>query len=251
MKYYYLYEIQVLDESSTLYNHVYYGKHITSNLNTDTYFGSGHILNKYIKKHGKNKLKKTILGFYQSENELNNAEKHLIDKKKKTLGKYCLNLNNGGHGSFSYINNVICKNYTEEQRHNISLRGGLANKERLKDPVNRNEFVKKCIQIHANLTPEEKLARYQKVSKGLIDYYKTDQYLKIKDDKLNKNIESNKQTSKRWRTEFYSLFKTTPESFRKYGKLAEVLQVFKRVKTLTNNKDITDEITRFMESLNH
>lgn len=129
-KYYYTYEIKINNPNSSLNNHYYYGKHITSNLK-DNYYGSGKIIKIYYKKYKDMGLIKTILNFYNNEEELNKAEKILIEEKKEKLGNLCLNLNEGGHGSFEYINKTL----TEEQKYKNAMAGGVANKKRLEDPV--------------------------------------------------------------------------------------------------------------------
>ena len=45
------------------------------------------------------------------------------------------------------------------------------------------------------------------------------------------------------------MFGCTPESFRKFGKLQESLDLFKRIKNLSSEEQI-NEINRFMESIN-
>ena len=55
----------------------YIGKHSTDNLN-DNYLGSGIMLNKAIKKYGKEKFKQRILCFCDSEEEAFEVEKYLV-----------------------------------------------------------------------------------------------------------------------------------------------------------------------------
>lgn len=90
MKYYYTYIVTCTEGNFA--GKVYYGCHITSNLN-DGYIGSGKKLVKYLKKYPTG-YKREILSFYNSEEELNKAEYDLIHPH---LGKdYCLNLTEGG-----------------------------------------------------------------------------------------------------------------------------------------------------------
>ena len=58
--YYYTYEIYIDDADSSLDGCYYYGKHETSDLE-DNYFGSGKLIQRYIKKYVTSKLRKTIL----------------------------------------------------------------------------------------------------------------------------------------------------------------------------------------------
>lgn len=158
-KYYYLYEIKIENKNSSLDGCYYYGKHITSNLN-DNYFGSGLILNNYKEKYSLFGLTKTILCFFENEEELNRAENDLIKVKKEELKNKCLNLNDGGHGSFTYINNSL----TPEQRHENAIAGGQANKKRLENPEAAEEWRKKVKNFHANMSEGEKEKRYSQVS---------------------------------------------------------------------------------------
>lgn len=83
-------------------NKIYIGKHQTTNLD-DGYFGSGKLLNRAIKKYGKQNFKKEILFIYDNEDEMNKKEKELVNEI------FILNVNNynlciGGKGGFGYIN---------------------------------------------------------------------------------------------------------------------------------------------------
>lgn len=91
-KYYYTYVVVPNNEESSMYLKVYFGQHITRKLN-DGYIASGVKIKKYLKKNPGQFYRK-ILGFYSNIDELNHAEKALIDGH---LNKdYCLNLKEGG-----------------------------------------------------------------------------------------------------------------------------------------------------------
>jgi hypothetical protein len=77
----------------------YIGKHKTHNLN-DGYMGSGKRLKHAIQKYGIENFIKEIICVFDSEQEMNEAEKQLV---VLTEGSY--NLCEGGNGGFSYINN--------------------------------------------------------------------------------------------------------------------------------------------------
>lgn len=90
--YYYTYKITCTVGSFS--GKVYFGKHITDNLN-DGYIGSGKLLKNHLKKYP-NGITREILEFYNSKEELNKAEYNLIHSH---LGQpYCLNLREGGDG---------------------------------------------------------------------------------------------------------------------------------------------------------
>lgn len=242
--YYYLYEIYVADETSVFYNHYYYGKHRTKNLN-DGYYGSGVFVKKHIGAKGKAGLRKTVLNYYDSEEALNQAEYFLVQRKKLELGDLCLNLAEGGTGSWAYVNSIL----TDEQRSLNALAGGLANKRRLEDPQQRAQTVKKLREYHKNMGAAQKVALYEKAGQSRKAFNQTEYGKQRLEEIKLKNIQTNKETSRRWRAEFKELFGRTPESFRKHGKLQESLDLFKKLKNLSEEEKI-NEINRFMESIN-
>lgn len=109
----------------------YLGMHSTNNLN-DNYVGSGKRLWHEIRKYGKENFKLKILNYYNSREELINAEKVLITENDLNNNN-CLNLKLGGRGGF---------NLEDIKKGNIA--GNKAFKEKLKDPVYKAEFIKKC-----------------------------------------------------------------------------------------------------------
>jgi hypothetical protein len=94
--FYYTYKIILLKGS--LAGHYYLGQHSTNRLD-DNYTGSGRIIRDYFKKYGKIEhqtyIKETI-AFYNSQEELNNAEYVLIGDKYNT-DDMCINLRAGGN----------------------------------------------------------------------------------------------------------------------------------------------------------
>lgn len=101
-KYHYLYKT-----TNLLNNKYYYGIHSTNKLD-DGYLGSGIYLNKSIRKYGKENFKKEIISFYNSREELVNAEKEIITESV-LKDKYCMNCMYGGEG-FNTIGMVTVKN---------------------------------------------------------------------------------------------------------------------------------------------
>lgn len=90
--YYYTYIVVPNNENSKMYLKVYFGQHTTAKLD-DGYIASGIKIKSYLKKHPGQFYRK-ILGFYKNADELNQAEKDLIDGH---INKdYCLNLKEGG-----------------------------------------------------------------------------------------------------------------------------------------------------------
>lgn len=76
----------------------YIGKHKTKDLN-DKYMGSGKLIKAVIKKHGIENFEKEILETFNTEEEMNEAEKHYV-----VLGEGSYNLCPGGQGGWGYVN---------------------------------------------------------------------------------------------------------------------------------------------------
>lgn len=86
---------------------IYIGKHSTDDLD-DGYMGSGILIKKAIKKHGKQNFTKEILCFCDTKDKLNFLEKFYIKKyKAKEIG---YNLSDGGDGG--KISDDVCKRHS-------------------------------------------------------------------------------------------------------------------------------------------
>lgn len=94
--YKYIYKITLTKGS--LKDKIYIGKHTTNNLD-DGYKGSGVIVNKYYKKYPNDYIKE-IICYCDTDNELNNKEKELIDYYRQFDN--CLNIHPGGKGGSYY-----------------------------------------------------------------------------------------------------------------------------------------------------
>ena len=94
-KFHYIYKITRTDGSGKYY----IGMHSTDDLD-DGYFGSGMLLWKSIKKHGKDKHLKEILELLSSRAELKAREKQLVNEEILD-DPLCMNLQLGGEGGFS------------------------------------------------------------------------------------------------------------------------------------------------------
>lgn len=120
-KFYYTYKITLLKGSLT--GHYYFGKHIAKKLN-DGYTGSGRIIRNYFKKYPKIEgitYVKSILQFYNDEEELNEAEEFLIGDlfEKDPL---CLNLCRGGKAPKGFKHSDEAKRKISDSKlgHNVS-----------------------------------------------------------------------------------------------------------------------------------
>ena len=94
-KFHYIYKITRADGK------FYVGMHSTDDLD-DGYFGSGQLLWKSIKKHGKEKHSKEILEFLPGRKEMKDRERELVNEE--LLGnKLCMNLKLGGEGGWDHV----------------------------------------------------------------------------------------------------------------------------------------------------
>lgn len=94
-KFHYIYKITREDGK------YYIGMHSTDDLD-DGYFGSGQLLWKSIKKHGKEKHNKEILEFSSSRQELKIRERTLVNEEILN-DPLCMNLKLGGEGGWDHI----------------------------------------------------------------------------------------------------------------------------------------------------
>lgn len=260
MTLYYTYSIHINNPKSSLHNKWYYGKHETNNID-DGYMGSGKIIKNYIKKYGVIGLEKNILSYYNNRYELCNAEEKLIEEMRKQRGTECLNMHQGGSGGHwveyiskeeynrrcQLVKDGVHKRFSKEELSQRAKYAGLSKRNKNK------EWKDKMSEIYSasrkNMRKEDKDILYNKVSQSLKTYYNTEEGKIEWEERLKKNKDSNVCKSKEWREQFYSYFNHTPEYFRKYNKQKESLNLFNKIKNISNNEEIKNEIDRFMESI--
>lgn len=103
-------------KTTNLINGMFYiGKHQTENEN-DGYYGSGVYLKRAIKKYGKENFRKEVLFVFQTEEEMNNKEKELVQKELVNDSK-CYNLMFGGEGGDTWSG----KHHSVETKKKLSL----------------------------------------------------------------------------------------------------------------------------------
>jgi group I intron endonuclease len=113
--YYTIYKI-----TNKINGNFYIGKHKTKNL-YDKYMGSGKLIQAAIKKHGIENFEKEILETFNTEEEMNEAEKHYV-----VLGEGSYNLCPGGQGGWGYVNTnnlggTLGLKHKEEDKKQIAL----------------------------------------------------------------------------------------------------------------------------------
>lgn len=146
------------------------------------------------------------------------------------LSKLYEDLRIAAHEANIFRNKYLASIMSDEEKLRRARIGGNAMKEKLQDPTEHEKYVEKCIKRHANMTLEEKTAIYTKSSNSLKKYYSSDRgKAELQLRKIN-NVETNKQTAKQWRSEFKTLFGCSPEAYRKYGLLQDVLNLFKEIR---------------------
>ena len=129
----------------------YYGIHSTENIN-DSYLGSGTLIVKAIKKHGKENFKREILNVFESRDEALIAEHAIVDPDDENS----YNVDVGGNG----VGDVDFR--SEKVKHNISAgRMGMKfEKEHCKN------ISKATIKVMKNQEVRDK------ISKSLVEHFK-------------------------------------------------------------------------------
>lgn len=151
--YYLIYKI-----TNVLNNKIYIGKHKTNDIN-DKYMGSGKILFEAFKKYGLDNFKKEILFECNTEEEMNQKEKELVNEEFiKRVDTY--NIKIGGEGGWDHC----CNNHE------------------LQSKKAKNNWVKygknhPCIignkKFWTSMTQKEYSEYIQRISSGVKEYYKT------------------------------------------------------------------------------
>jgi hypothetical protein len=146
MKVHYVYQIENLIDGK-----IYIGKHTTSHLE-DGYMGRGKLLIKAIEKYGIENFKKTVLSFFETEEEAFQYEKILVTeefvKREDTYNLTC-----GGSGSW------YATNKNEDLRKEKNKRAALSRNRTLwNDPEWRERATKRASDLWKKLWEEGKLS---------------------------------------------------------------------------------------------
>lgn len=139
-------------------NKFYIGKHSTDKID-DGYLGSGKHLKSSIKKYGKESFSREILSFFNSEKELDDAEREFITEDL-IQNPLCYNLATGGEGGMR-LKNISAKDLSLKAAATLK-----ANPEKLKA---RNEKIGIKQKAFAAAHPEivaKRIADMNKTCKG-------------------------------------------------------------------------------------
>ena len=124
--------------TNTLNERFYIGKHSTRILE-DGYLGSGRRIRDEIKKYGKENFKREILEYCNTEEELYSLEEQIVNKELIDQD-LCLNLVNGGYGSFNACNTP---DGIEARRHTFKIWSDSGKKAVIEKFHNDEEFRKR------------------------------------------------------------------------------------------------------------
>ena len=131
--YFYLYKI-----TNNLNGKIYIGVHKTSDLE-DGYMGSGVYLNRAIRKHGPANFTKEILQFFTNEEKMYLTESIVVNSNFISRNDV-YNVNIGGKGTFSYINQLPNQGHKKEQRSRAAKAAGDKHSDQMKNnPDYRNK----------------------------------------------------------------------------------------------------------------
>jgi hypothetical protein len=139
----YLYKIENLLDGK-----YYVGVHKTSNLE-DGYFGSGKRLHQAIAKHGIENFRKTILEFFDREEDMFAAETSIVNEEFVN-DKQTYNMKVGGNGGWSYVHErglnrgFTGKKHSKETKKILSeLAAGREASEIARKKISENNFSKR------------------------------------------------------------------------------------------------------------
>ena len=177
--YYIVYITSHIDTSNKMQ---YVGAHATYNLN-DTYIGSGTLFSKVVKQYGKKEFKREILGMYETEKDMFNAEIFWI-KDKNTIFPNGYNIASGGYWGTAGlvvvrdINNNCFDVFANDPRY---LSGELISASVVhmnNCPIHGRKYVDKHQKIKRSVVPK----KYKINCPECIKFYLSDDYIPNEND---------------------------------------------------------------------
>ena len=196
--YYTIYQI-----TNKINNKIYIGKHQTKNLDDD-YFGSGKILKNAVEKRGIENFEKEILHIFDTEEEMNQKEKEIVNEefiKQEDTYNLCI----GGGGGFSYINKnrIFSKNDIKLRSQNGKYSGNVHAKKMETDQKYRRKVVEGFMKI-------------QHLSKGFLNKKHTEETKK----KMSESAKGKQKGSKN--SQYGTMWITNGEKSKKIKKFDSV-----------------------------
>lgn len=162
-KFHYIYKITRADGK------YYIGMHSTDDLE-DGYFGSGQLLWKSIKKHGKEKHSKEILEFLPTRKTLKERERELVNEEILD-DPLCMNLKLGGEGGFNIDpahQSELSKGYWKDEKYRQKVTSKLSEvmpdavRKSYENPDRRAERGQSAAEVWTRPEYREKLQNFGK-----------------------------------------------------------------------------------------
>lgn len=187
----------------------YVGKHTTEK-EDDDYLGSGEILNKAIKKYGKESFKKETIEICESLSELNEKEVFWI-KEKNTLHPNGYNLTEGGTGGDTFSNSPN-KEQTRKRRSEAI--------KKYWDNLSGEDKEKRINLIRGKQRSEESKKRYSIAKKGI---KKSAEHLK----NLSRSLKKSKKGKSTYNQKAIDVFDNNGKFINTYPSIAETARQMK------------------------
>jgi hypothetical protein len=186
-KYHYIYKT-----TCAINGKFYIGMHSTDNLD-DKYLGSGKILWRSVKYHGKDNHIKEILEFCKDREQLKKREEEIVNEQLLTE-KFCMNLRLGGYGG------IINEEHHLKMRKRASDVNKILMKEFWSDPEKKKKRGQNITKILLNLD-EDKKNRMRNGSNSWIGKKHSEETKEKISEKAKKRIgEKNSQYGTCWIT---------------------------------------------------
>jgi len=160
MKYYIIYKT-----TNIINNNYYIGMHQTPNKD-DGYLGSGLLLKRAIKKHGRENFKKEILFELKNKQQMVDKEKELVTNKE-TNDPNCYNIKLGGEGGFDHITLEVTRKALQKLWSNEEFKNKMK-------PIQSNNMTKSISLLWTN--PLFKLQMKEKSSTHMINMWSNEEF---------------------------------------------------------------------------